>query len=59
MPSWELFEQRDKIARVLPRRSGSGWPWKQGSPIVQHKYVTDEGTTISMNRFGLSVEGRT
>ncbi len=28
-----------------------------GSPIGWHKYVTDEGTTVSMNRFGLSGPG--
>ncbi|MBD2753350.1 transketolase [Spirosoma validum] len=59
MPSWELFEQQD-IAyhhQVLPPTIRKRLAVEIGSPIGWHKYVTDEGTTISMNRFGLSGPG--
>ncbi|WP_420150175.1 transketolase [Spirosoma sp.] len=59
MPSWELFEQQD-IAyhhKVLPPAIRKRLAVEMGSPIGWHKYVTDEGTTLSMNRFGLSGPG--
>ena len=59
MPSWELFEQQDKSYQhqVLPPAVRKRLAVEAGSPIGWHKYVTDEGTTISMNRFGLSGPG--
>lgn len=59
MPSWELFEQQDQAYHheVLPPSVRKRLAVEAGSPIGWHKYVTDEGTTISMNRFGLSGEG--
>ncbi len=59
MPSWELFEQQDQAYHhtVLPPTIRKRLAVEAGSPIGWHKYVTDEGTTISMNRFGLSGEG--
>jgi transketolase len=56
MPSWELFEQQDQEYhhKVLPPSIRKRLAVEAGSPIGWHKYVTDEGTTISMNRFGLS-----
>ncbi|GAB4017894.1 transketolase [Spirosoma migulaei] len=59
MPSWELFEQQDKTYQhqVLPPAIRKRLAVEMGSPIGWHKYVTDEGTTISMNRFGLSGPG--
>ncbi|QDK80049.1 transketolase [Spirosoma sp. KCTC 42546] len=59
MPSWELFEQQDKTYQhqVLPPAIRKRLAVEVGSPIGWHKYVTDEGTTISMNRFGLSGPG--
>ncbi|MVM34527.1 transketolase [Spirosoma sp. HMF4905] len=59
MPSWELFEQQDKTYQhqVLPPTIRKRLAVEVGSPIGWHKYVTDEGTTISMNRFGLSGPG--
>lgn len=59
MPSWELFEQQDKAYKheVLPPTVRKRLAVEAGSPIGWHKYVTDEGTTISMNRFGLSAPG--
>lgn len=59
MPSWELFEQQDQAYHheVLPPSIRKRVAVEMGSPIGWHKYVTDEGTTVSMNRFGLSGPG--
>lgn len=59
MPSWELFEQQDQAYHheVLPPSIRKRLAIEAGSPIGWHKYVTDEGSTISMNRFGLSGPG--
>lgn len=59
MPSWELFEQQDQAYhhQVLPPLIRKRLAVEAGSPIGWHKYVTDEGTTISINRFGLSGSG--
>jgi transketolase len=59
MPSWELFEQQDQAYhhQVLPPTVRKRLAVEAGSPIGWHKYVTDEGTTVSMNRFGLSGSG--
>ncbi|GAB3045715.1 transketolase [Spirosoma pulveris] len=56
MPSWELFEKQDQAYHheVLPPSIRKRLAVEMGSPIGWHKYVTDEGTTVSMNRFGLS-----
>ncbi len=59
MPSWELFEKQDQAYHheVLPPTVRKRLAVEAGSPIGWHKYVTDEGTTVSMNRFGLSGPG--
>lgn len=59
MPSWELFEKQDQAYHheVLPPSIRKRVAVEMGSPIGWHKYVTDEGTTVSMNRFGLSGPG--
>ena len=59
MPSWELFEKQDQAYQhsVLPPSIRKRLAVEAGSPIGWHKYVTDEGSTISMNRFGLSGPG--
>ncbi|MBO0935479.1 transketolase [Fibrella sp. HMF5335] len=56
MPSWELFEKQDKAYQheVLPPTVRKRLSVEMGSPIGWHKYVTDEGASLSMNRFGLS-----
>jgi transketolase len=56
MPSWELFEKQDKAYReqVLPPSVRKRVSIEAGSPIGWAKYTTDEGATISMNRFGES-----
>jgi transketolase len=59
MPSWELFEKQDEAYQheVLPPSIRKRLAVEAGSPIGWHKYVTDEGSTVSMNRFGLSGPG--
>ena len=59
MPSWELFEMQDADYqhKVLPPNVRKRIAIEAGSPIGWHKYVTDEGTTISMNSFGESGPG--
>ena len=59
MPSWELFEQQDKAyqQQVLPPSVRKRVTIEAGSPIGWHKYAGDEGTVISMNRFGESGPG--
>ncbi|UOR06466.1 transketolase [Hymenobacter aerilatus] len=59
MPSWELFEleKPEYQHQVLPPTVRKRIAIEAGSPIGWHKYVTDEGTTISMNRFGESGPG--
>ncbi|WP_324670990.1 transketolase [Hymenobacter sp. GOD-10R] len=56
MPSWELFEHQDKAYKeqVLPPSVRKRVTIEAGSPIGWAKYATDEGTSISMNRFGES-----
>ncbi|WP_223649585.1 transketolase [Hymenobacter psoromatis] len=55
-PSWELFEHQDKAYRekVLPPTLKKRLAIEAGSPIGWHKYTTDEGGIIAMNRFGAS-----
>ncbi|UOQ83130.1 transketolase [Hymenobacter sp. 5414T-23] len=59
LPSWELFEKQDKAyqQQVLPSDVRKRVAVEAGSPIGWHKYVTDEGTVIAMNRFGESGPG--
>ncbi|WP_151088644.1 transketolase [Hymenobacter baengnokdamensis] len=56
MPSWELFEHQDKAYRekVLPPTLRKRVTIEAGTPIGWHKYATDEGAVIAMNRFGAS-----
>ena len=55
-PSWELFEAQDKTYKdqVLPPSVRKRLAVEAGSPIGWHKYTTDEGGIIAMNRFGES-----
>lgn len=56
MPSWELFEKQDKAYRekVFPRNLKRRLAVEAGSPLGWHKYVTEEGSIISMTTFGES-----
>ena len=59
MPSWELFERQPKAyqQQVLPPAVRKRVSIEAGSPMGWHKYVTDEGTVIGLNRFGESGPG--
>ena len=59
MPSWELFEKQPLAYRqqVLPLAVRKRVAIEAGSPLGWHKYATDEGTVIAMNRFGESGPG--
>jgi transketolase len=59
MPSWELFEKQNQAYHheVLPPNIRKRLAVEAGTPIGWHKYVTDEGTVLGMNRFGLSGPG--
>jgi transketolase len=59
MPSWELFDKQDKAYRdqVLPPTVRKRLSIEAGSPLGWHKYVTDEGGVIGINKFGESAPG--
>jgi transketolase len=56
MPSWELFEKQDETYKeqVFPTRLRKRLAVEAGSPLGWHRYVTDEGDVIGINRFGES-----
>ncbi|MBC7919473.1 MAG: transketolase [Ferruginibacter sp.] len=56
MPSWELFDKQDRAYRegVLPPSVRKRLSIEMGSPLGWHKYVTDEGGVIGINKFGES-----
>ena len=59
MPSWELFEAQDQAYResVLPKAVKKRLAVEAGSSFGWCRYVTDEGATISIDRFGASAPG--
>ena len=59
MPSWELFEKQDKAykEKILPSSLRKRLAVEAGSPLGWHKYVTDEGAVIGINKFGESEPG--
>jgi len=56
MPSWELFEQQnlDYKESVLPKGLKKRLAIEAGSALGWHKYITDEGDTVTMPGFGES-----
>jgi transketolase len=58
-PSWELFEKQPQQYRdaVLPPRVRKRLSVEAGSATGWHKYVTDEGDCICLERFGASAPG--
>ncbi len=54
-----MFEQQDQAYHheILPPAIRKRLAVEAGSPIGWHKYVTDEGSVIGMNRFGESGPG--
>jgi transketolase len=59
MPSWELFELQDQSYKetVFPASLKKRLAVEAGSPIGWHKYVTDEGAIIGIERYGESAPG--
>ncbi len=56
MPSWELFEQQDVAYKnsVLPKHIKKRVSVEMASTLGWHKYVTDDGFAIGLDRFGES-----
>ena len=59
MPSWELFEKQDKAykEKVFPASLRKRLAVEAGSTLGWHKYVTDEGEVIGIDKFGESAPG--
>jgi transketolase len=56
MPSWELFDRQSSGYReaVLPKGVRKRLAVEAGSTLGWHKYVTDEGAVLGLDRFGES-----
>jgi transketolase len=56
MPSWELFEKQSAAYKesVLPKKLKKRLAIEAGSALGWHKYITDEGDTVTMPGFGES-----
>ena len=59
MPSWELFEKQSRVykEKVFPKALRKRLAVEAGSPVGWHKYVTDEGDVIGIDKFGESAPG--
>ena len=59
MPSWELFDEQDAAYQesVLPSGVKKRLAVEAGLSMGWCRYVTDEGATISIDRFGASAPG--
>jgi transketolase len=59
MPSWELFEKQDATykEKVFPSAIRKRLAVEAGSSLGWHKYVTDEGGVIGIDKFGESAPG--
>lgn len=59
MPSWELFEEQDAAYResVLPKAVKKRLAVEAAASFGWCRYVTDEGATLSVDRFGASAPG--
>jgi len=56
MPSWELFEKQSPAYKesVLPKKLKKRLAIEAGSELGWHKYITDEGDTVTMHGYGES-----
>ncbi|MGL5080839.1 MAG: transketolase [Microcoleaceae cyanobacterium] len=61
MPSWELFEAQEAAYResVLPKAVRKRVSVEAGISMGWCRYVTDEGTSLSVDSFGASAPGGT
>ncbi|MCW3119650.1 MAG: tktA [Chitinophagaceae bacterium] len=59
MPSWELFEKQDAVykEKIFPKALRKRLAVEAGSPAGWHKYVTDEGDIVGIDKFGESAPG--
>jgi transketolase len=59
MPSWELFEKQEDSykEKIFPKALRKRLAVEAGSPMGWHKYVTDEGDIIGIDKFGESAPG--
>jgi transketolase len=59
MPSWELFEKQDNAykEKIFPKNLRKRLAVEAGSTLGWHKYATDEGDIIGINKFGESAPG--
>jgi len=59
MPSWELFEKQDAAykEKIFPKAIRKRLAVEAGSSLGWHKYVTDEGDVIGIDKFGESAPG--
>ncbi len=59
MPSWELFEKQDATykEKIFPGAIRKRLAVEAGSSLGWHKYVTDEGGVIGIDKFGESAPG--
>jgi len=59
MPSWELFEKQDAAykEKVFPGTIRKRLAVEAGSSLGWHKYVTDDGDVIGIDKFGESAPG--
>jgi transketolase len=60
MPSWELFDQQDELYRVsvLPANVTARLAVEAATSFGWCRYVTDHGSTITIDRFGASASAR-
>lgn len=59
MPCWELFEEQDAAYKesVFPASVKKRLAVEAGVSFGWHRYVTDEGATLSVDTFGASAPG--
>jgi len=59
MPSWELFEKQEGAykEKIFPKTLKKRLAVEAGSTLGWHKYVSDEGDVIGINKFGESAPG--
>ena len=59
MPSWELFEKQDAVyqEKIFPKNVRKRLAVEAASSLGWHKYVTDDGDVMGIDRFGESAPG--
>ncbi|WP_088007895.1 transketolase [Indiicoccus explosivorum] len=59
MPSWDRFDQQDDAYKesVLPKNVKKRLAVEMGISLGWHKYIGDEGDTLTIDRYGASAPG--